>query len=182
MKKTAIKLEGPPYKGSQGHWLLRALFVDVDYPAQRIDDRVLYEPVFSLYGPVEGYVDASATFIELEDPTGRLWAERYLGSWEHWKRLSEAPWFAKRLSEWREELETIELSRAIQRIKELSRGESSAALPASKYLAERGWEKTRGRPSKSEINGELKRQVKIVEAHEEDAKRMGFKLVQGGKS
>lgn len=176
-------LTGPPYKGEKGHWLMRPLFVDIPMPHATEDDtRRNYEPIFSLYGPVEGYIDVRTTFIELEDPTGLLWAERYLGSWEHWKRLQEASWFATELSKWRDELDAIELSRAIKKIKELSQGDTSAALPAAKYLAEKGWQKARGRPSKAEIAGELKKQVEIVEAHTNDAARMGLTIVQGGKA
>ena len=174
-----IKLDKPPYKGERGHWLLRQLFVE--YEDMHNDDRNSYVPIFSLMGK-EGYIDVGATFVALRDPTGRLWAERYLGSWEHWTRLEEASWFSERLSKWRDEIDTIFTSEAIQRVREIAAGESSQALAASKYLAEKGWQKTRGRPSKAEINGELKRQVKIIEAHEEDAERIGLKIIKGGKS
>lgn len=176
-----ITLNGPPYRGPGGHYLTRVLFVDLPKTHPSVEDK--YVPVFSLYGPVDGYIDARATFIELRDPTGRLWAERYLGSFEHWKRLSESSWFAPELTKWREELNAIFTSEAILRIQQIAASESTQALAASKYLAEQGWVSSkRGRPTKAEIQGELKREVRKLEAHEEDMARIGLKIINGGKT
>jgi hypothetical protein len=177
-----ITLKAPPYKGTHNHWLTRPLFVDVEFPA-KFDGRQLYQPIFSLYGPVEGFIDAHQTFVDLRDPTGYKWAMAYLGSFEHWSILSQSSWFKPELEKWKAELDVLFTAEAVQRIREIAAADSAQALPASKYLAEKGWEKTRGRPSKAEMEGELKRQVQKLESYEEDQKRMlGLTVVTGGKS
>lgn len=174
------KLTSPPYKGTQGHWLTRQLFADVDYPA-REDGRKQYAPVFSLYGLISGFIDCRSTFVELRDPTGYQWAMKYLGSYEHWSVLSQTNWFKPELEKWIEEIETIFTAEAIQKVREIASGDSAQSLPAAKYMAERGWEKTRGRPSKSEMNKELKKHVERITEHDEDAKRIGLKVITGGR-
>jgi hypothetical protein len=173
-----IVLKGPPYKGEGGHWLTRALFVDL--PVVNGGQEKFY-PVFSLYKPVEGFIDAHQTFLDFKDPTGVLWAERYLGSVEHWNRLCEASWFDLELSQWRRELDQMLTAEAIQKVIEIAKGDGAQALSAAKYLAEQGWVKTRGRPSKAEMSAELKKATKKMEEHEEDMARIGLKVIKGGK-
>jgi hypothetical protein len=74
---------------------------------------------------------------------------------------------------------------AIQKIKQIAdEGNDTQALQASKYLAEAGWDKqaARGRPSKEELKGELKRLANLSEQTNEDLERIGgLKLIKGGK-
>ena len=124
------------------------------------------------------------TFVELRDPTGSKWAHQYLKSWEHWKRIMTTPWFSEWYDEAINELNTKLRSEAFDRIMEISTGSSAQAFPANKYIHSEEWNKKpgkRGRPSKEEVDGELKKQAKIMTREDEDLKRIGLKLIQGDK-
>ena len=143
------------------------------------------DPQFSLYGGIPDVIDAKATFLELNDPTGYKWALKYLGNYEHYKVLTKCTWFQKALDTWMDELKTKLKSEAIEKVSQIAQGASPQALPAAKYLASAEWEKAtsgRGRPSKEELRGELKKAIEKLTIEEEDAQRIGLTLIQGGKA
>lgn len=168
----------PPYKSPLNQWYTQALFWEkvIDLP---IDQR-LFEPIFSLYDDKPGLVNCRKTFVALEDPTGYEWSMQYLGDYEHWKKLMKSKWFQEAYDVWMEELKMKLRSQAIKRIKEIQdEGQPAQALVASKYLASFEWEKAgRGRPSKQEITGELKRAAEALKVEDEDAARIGLKVVK----
>lgn len=173
----------PPFKSCKNQWYTAVLFRErwVDTP---IEDRVI-DCQFSLYNDYPHLINCKSTFIELNDPTGYSWAMKYLGSWEHWERLLRAPWFQEAVETWVRELKIKLKQEAIQKVRKIAQGSSPQSLPASKYLAGADWEgpkTTRGRPSKEELRGKLKESVKQIEQEQEDMKRIGLTLVQGGKS
>jgi hypothetical protein len=169
-----------PYRASNGVWYTKSLFLEQAYGDTRTDT------VFSLYDDVPGLINCQRTFVELGDPTGYKWAMMYLRDWNHWQKLIDVPWFREAYETWVNELSMKQRSEAIARIQDIARSENDAqALPASKYIAERGWEKSlpsRGRPSKSEVAGELKRAIAAATVEDEDAARIGLTLIKGGKS
>jgi hypothetical protein len=143
-----------------------------------------YDPVFSLHTDQPGLINCRKTFLSLRDPTGYLWAVKYLGSWEHWEYLMRSSWFEEAYNGWVRELKTVLKMEALQKIDEIARSGSVQAFPAAKYLASAEWEKavrTRGAPSKEELQGELRNAVKELTVLEEDAQRMGLTIIQGGK-
>ena len=143
-------------------------------------------PVFQARGHARpGLIHAKNTFIELGDPTGYQWAIKYLGSWEHWLLLSKQRWFREFVDEWRDELDMKQKAEAIQVIKEIAlSSDSKNALPAARYLAERGWDKTsgKGRPTKEQVAAELKHEVRQRTQIDDDAERIGLTMIEGGKS
>lgn len=163
------------YRASNGIWRTSSLFYERNADPNQIS-------VFSLHEDREGLINARKTYVELEDPTGYQWAMKYLDSWTHMQKLMRLPWFIEAKESWDEELFFKLRSEAISKIKEIGEGESSLALSAQKYLAERGWEKTeskRGRPTKTEVKGELKRQAQLLEVEDEDMERIGLRVVGG---
>lgn len=72
---------------------------------------------------------------------------------------------------WRDELEVKLRSEGIRNLRKASK-EGSRGVSAAKYLAEKGWEKKRGRPSKEEIERERKIQAAMEDDLEGDAARM----------
>ncbi len=165
----------PPYKSPNNAWYTAALFWDMVI-TRTLEQRMI-QPVFTLHEDKEGYVNCRKTFVELGDPTGYKWAMKYLGDWAHWKELVKAKWFAKALEEWREELRIKIQSEALDVIRAVSITDDKQALVAAKYLAEYGWVKAgtgRGRPSKAEVQGELKKAVEAISVEDEDAKRIGL--------
>lgn len=177
-----IKLTGPPYKAADNRWLTRTLFYE---QVREFAEQSSYEPIFTLGADIPGLVNARTSFLELRDPTGYLWSIKYLGSWEHWERLLTSGWFRDAYEDWVRELKTILRMEALQKIAQIAQGASVQAFPASKYLASAEWDKPSrraGAPSKEELSGELKKAVSVLAQENEDAKRMGLTLIQGGKT
>jgi hypothetical protein len=82
-----------------------------------------------------------------------------VGSWSHWKKLLKRAWFRECRDRWKEELEIKLRSDAIKEMIEQSKGIKGG--PAARWLAEKGWAPTRGRPSKDEVAAERKQQAGI---------------------
>lgn len=172
----------PPYRSKTGGWYTQALFLEVWKTPE--EERPL-PAVFSFHGR-EGYIDARKTFIELRDPTGYLWSQKYLKSWHHFSLLLKCKWFEPEYVSWVEELKIILKQESIQKITEIASSDSPQALPAAKYIASADWEKAttgRGRPSKSEVQGELAKAVKQLSNEQSDLERIGgFTVIQGGRN
>lgn len=174
-KNNSLTKPSKPFKDDLGRWFTGGLFWErwVLQP----DATKVIAPVFTISVDKPGLINARKTFVELDDPTGYQWCMKYLGDWAHWKRLEKERWFQEALAEWRDELRIKHQSEAIQMIKAAQESGDKNALVAAKYLAEYGWEKRgsgRGRPSKAEVQGELKRQAESVSAEDEDIKRIGL--------
>lgn len=172
----------PPYKDNQNRWLTQALFYETNI--ERNPNVTPFDPIFTLYEDRPGLISARKTFVAMEDPTGRKWALTYLGDWEHWLRLMKAQWFRDAYDVWISELNEHLKSKAIAKILEVMKSENGAqALAAAKFIAAEEYKKSgRGRPSKAELQGELKRAVQQLEVEDEDLERIGLKVIQGGKS
>lgn len=176
-----ITLKAPPYKGAQGMWLTSQLFHE-RYIKLAVTERV-YNPIFTLsYQP--NLISARDTFLALEDPTGYKWAMKYLGAWEPFTILLKAEWFLEYYSQWLDELEIALKARAIESIAKIALSATPQALPAAKYIAAGEWKKAahgRGRPSREELKGELRKHVEALSNTNEDARRIGLTIVTGGK-
>jgi len=169
----------PPYKTEQNVWRTASLFHDLvstRAKTQRMDE----EPVFSLHDDIPGLINARKAFVNTNDPTGYTWAMTYLGSWEHFQKLMKARWFREAFDLWVEELAAKRKSEAIAAIREIASDETNKSrLPAARFLAELDKKPhTRGRPSKEEISAELKQQMKELTVEDEDAARIGLRIVK----
>ena len=174
----------PPYKSPNNNWYTYALFYDMSVnKADSLRPKGLEKPVFTFYDDREGYINGARTFVEERDPTGYKWATKYLGSWEHWKVLMNTKWFPQVYENWKEELQTKLAAEAIEQIQKIAISDGQQALIAAKYLAEKGWERrhspsSRGRPTKSEVQGKMAEALRRVEIEDEDAARIGLKVVR----
>ncbi len=173
---------GPPWPTTKlNRYFTKALFWDVAVQL-REEDREDFKPPFTLYKMKPGYICFRTTFVELQDPTGYDWAMQYLGDYGHWKELLKCKWFQEALQTAQEELSQKLKAQALKVVLEIASNGSPASLPAAKYIAERGWEKRAGRPSKVEIDKELKKATEVLDAETEDLVRIGgLKLISGGK-
>lgn len=166
------------YKGLNNVWMTQSLFWDMW--VQLVPKNRHRDPVFTFDSDRPGLINFKRTFVEVGDVTGYQWAIQYLGSYDHWLYLMKREWFAEQYERAREELLTKMRAEAIQNIVSISveSENETQRLAASKYLAERAWEKSRvGRPEKAK--GQLKKEMDIVD---EDAVRMGLTVIPGGKA
>lgn len=114
-------------------------------------------------------------FLELEDPTGYEVSMFFFGCYDQWEAmLQNCRWFRRSVDEWKEELAIKLKARALRKIAEISQSESSQAFQAAKFLAKEEYkEKPKaGRPSKTQIQGELTKAVELAQADNEDLQRI----------
>jgi hypothetical protein len=106
-------------------------------------------------------------------------AKDVFGSWEHWQLLVESGDLVREYIEaWRDEM-TIRLqARALESLFKTALFEGSKGTPAARYLADRGWEVKRGRPSKDEVEREKKIAAGVHDEVQKDIERLGLALVK----
>lgn len=171
----------PPYKNASNVWYTRALFWESAQLQKKSDWPI--DPVFTLRHDKPGLISGRKTFVELGDPSGYKWAMKYLGDWDHWLVLEQCTWFQEYLAEWRKELDAKIASEAMDRIREIAQDPNDkSSLTAAKWLASKPWNQkagsARGRPSKEEVQGELKRQTQKLTQEDEDAARINLRVVK----
>ena len=91
--------------------------------------------------------------------------------WYHWKKICENKILFVYISKWRGELEIKSRASAIRAIVQSAK-EPIKGFAAAKYLAEKGWQKRAGRPSKSEVEQTRKLYAEIDAETEEDMQRL----------
>jgi hypothetical protein len=130
-----------------GRPLTQSLFLEIGYTDYAVYTLKEYDHTHK--GVL--YPSLKKLFLKEEDPTEYSFAEKHLLGWQHWKRLCENKAILAHVTEWREELELRIRSQAVKDMISMCANEGGN-YSASKYLADRGWEKRgAGRPSKTDI-------------------------------
>lgn len=141
------------FKDSHNRYISQGLFLEDSYNT----DLAVYtlDGLDKTYKGVV-YPSLKRLYLEEADPKEYLFANKYLFDWDHWQRLCNNAIIGRHIEKWREELELSLVSEGVSALIDLALNEKS--YQAAKYLAERGWDKReRGRPSKDEVEGYLKR-------------------------
>ena len=158
-----------PYTDSMGRFHTKALFVET------ISKELLAKgitPVYTLNGD-PAYNDIHKMFIASDDPTGYSFAIAAFDSWDHLQHLlKNCQWFRRHYDKWQNELEVKMRSEAIKNL--VKQSKDSKGSTAAKYVAEKGWEKKRGRPSNEEVEKERKQQAMIRDELSQDADRINL--------
>jgi hypothetical protein len=126
------------------------------------------------------YTSMKRVYLEMEDVTEYDFAIATLGSYKHWERLVESPIIRKHIDQWRKELNLKLKARAMKSIIRSATEDEKLSFQAMKYLADNEYldkKGKRGRPSKEEINAELRKEVETSMTFRDDAERIGLKLV-----
>ncbi len=154
-------------KSSNGIPLTQSLFLEIGYTDYAV--YTLKDEDYEYKGKV--YPSLKKLFIEMEDVGEYLFACKYLLGWDHWQRLCANKQVAEHIEKWRYELELKLRSKAIMEIKNKSKFEKG--INASKWLAEKGWDKRKaGRPTKEDIQKETRIQADLDRQFQEDLKRL----------
>lgn len=171
-----IKDKDKAFLDPRGVTLTKSLFFENLYDQKYL--KYKYDPIYTFreYDHHDCY-SLKKLYLEMMDPTEYKVASQLFYGWKHWQKLCELEWFAPHLAEWRAELDIKLTSEACSAIAEQAAKGGKDAIPAAKYLAERGWEKKsgRGRPSKAEVDGERKKQAGLRKVVDNDAARIGIK-------
>ena len=156
-------------KDSMGRGLTQSLFLEINYDTKYA--------VFTLEDEDKEhkgktYISLKKKFLEAEDLVEYDFAKANLLSWDHWMKLNGNKQLRVYFDKWRIELELSIRSAAIKSILDTAI-ESDKGFQASKWLADRGWDKrAAGRPSKEDVDKETAIRSKIQDEYEEDFKRL----------
>lgn len=153
-----------------GRFRTRSLFVEMIQKEQVAAGIV---PIYTLRGNPK-YIDIHQMYIESQDPTEYQFAKEAFSTWEHFQHISSLDWFRSFLNVWRDELEVSMKSQAIKSLMKTATQDGNRGITAAKYIADKGWVKKRGRPSKEEVAKEKRKAAQIKEDLKDDAKRLGL--------
>lgn len=166
-----------PMKDVRGAWRTTSLFYE--YPDNG------YTPLWTIMDTDRNidettYPSLKQIYLSYEHVPGNEYefAVNVIGSWEHWTRLCKSPSLRDIIASWREELEVKVRSDAVKSIIRTSTEGSAAGATAARWLAEKGYAPSRGRPSKAEKEGHLKQDAKIQDEIDDDLIRVGLKAVK----
>ena len=154
------------FTDSQGRYRTKSLFTETIGKEQKAH----FKPMYTLKGDPK-FIDLHDLYMETMDPTEYSFALRAFGSWEHFQHLASLQWFQYYLKSWRTELEVKMRSEGIRQLTNAAK-EGTRGISAAKYLADRGWETKRGRPSKDEVEKERQIQAAMEEELQGDAARL----------
>lgn len=163
-----MQIDKQKLKDSQGRPLTQSLFLEVGYEVDKAvytlkDDDHFYEG--------HTYPSLKKLYLAMEDVVEYDFANEHLLGWQHWQRLNRNKALSKHFQEWREELELAIRSQAIRGIIDMTASDNS--FQASKWLADRGWDKkAAGRPSKTEKIREERMQARIEDEFKSDVVRL----------
>lgn len=157
----------------RGRYKTLSLFLEIAYDSDAIFTLKDYDHEYN----GKTYISLKRLFLEMSDPTEYQFATTHLAGWEHWQKICNNKRLNVEVEKWRVELELKLRAEGVQRI--LKSARSKGNWLAAKFLAEKGWEtRAAGRPSKEDIEREIKIASTIQSEFEEDITRL--KLVQNG--
>lgn len=192
--KEQLKLLQPMMKSTNNRRVLRSLFLESI--GQDILDLEITKPIFTLkdYNVIKEEKDkntgssVATTYWSLKNVYFSYdhipgfeyeFAKDVFNDWDHWVKLAESSSIAQdAIVGWREELTVRLQAKAFSSLFKTAMFEGSKGTPAARFLADRGWEVKRGRPSKDEVAKERKIAAGVDKMVQEDMDRLGLKLVK----
>lgn len=126
------------------------------------------DPIYTLHIDKPGLINFRKRYVALGDPTGWKVAQELLEDYSHWQLLMKCPWFREAKEIWDAELDAKLASEGLDAIKQFAGGvegvSDAITLTAARYLADKAYKRSpkpeaatkRGRPSKEEVEGNLK--------------------------
>ena len=155
------------FKTIQGIWFTQALFLEMGYKPQALF--TLDDQDKEYKGKV--YPSLKRLYLELEDPTEYEVATQHLGGWEHWRRLRGNKAIAEKFDLWKDELNIKLTAKGVKLAIKIAT--DGGTFQAAKWLADTGWDKrVAGRPSKEDVEGELKKQTRDNDDFSDDVMRL----------
>lgn len=149
------------FKDSRGRPLTQGLFLEIGYNTE-FAVYTLKDEDFEYEGKL--YPSLKRLYLEMEDPIEYEFATTHLGGWEQWQRISNNKVLSKYIEPWRKELELKIRSKAVAEVIKFSK--TDKGFQAAKWLADRGFDKRAGRPSKEDIETEKRLQARVAEDYD----------------
>lgn len=160
----AYKPDKSRFKDDKGRYIVQGLFLEDRYNADMA--------TYTFDGEDKNYKGTvfpslKKLYLEYGDPTEYKFANEYLYDWDHWQRLCKNAVVSRHIEKWREELRLALISDGIETMITLSA--EGKSYQAAKFLADAGWDvQKRGRPSKEEVEGELKKRADAEKEFDDD--------------
>ena len=175
-------MENISYKDDLGRYRTQSLFWELRHGV----DTNKYPPVFTTKDEDikrDGitYKSMKKIYMSYDHIPGYEYefAMDVLGSWDHWNKLANdtIPELKNMIQGWRDELDVRLKALGLKALIHASRDNDAKGVQASKYLVEKGYIQKRGRPSKEEMERELKVSTKAKKELNDDLERIGLKVV-----
>lgn len=177
MTKRILKKAVWPFKNAQGARLSKQLFHEIWITLME-ESRVCLPP-FSLNTDREGLINFGRKYIEYGDVTGYKISMELFRDYAYWEFLMRSPWFKEAKENWDRSIYAKQISIATDALNEIARDpEDKGRLSASKFLFDNGLKglglgpARRGRPSKEEVDGQVKLDALAAKEIEDDLKRI----------
>jgi len=168
-------------KDPQGRYRTQSLFYETSSSSEFSE---AYPPLFTTKADDhKGFLSLKKIYFSYDHIPGMEYefALEVFNSWDQWIKLSTESILRATIAEWREELDIRLKANAIKSILATSREESPRGLQAARYMADRGYQVKRGRPSKAETERERKVAAGVSADLQNDMERLGLTIVQGSK-
>jgi hypothetical protein len=169
MKK--LNVDRTHFKDDMQRYRTQALFFEY-YADQEFAVFTLKDEDFEADG--KKYIALKPIYLAMSDPTEYSFAMYVFDSWPHWARLRKY-YLKDHVAMWREEMEMKLVSEGIQQNIKLAK---AGNYNAAKWLADKGWEEKRGRPTKAEKEGRLKQDTAQRKELEADMARIGLVAIK----
>ena len=161
-----MNIDKTKMKDDKGRYFTQGLFLEIGYGKYAV--YTFKEDDYTYKGKV--YPSVKKAYLEMEDPTEYEFAKKYFVDWTHWKKICENKVLRVEIDKWREELE---LQIRSQAIRDIINNSTEGSYQASKYLADRGWDKNAvGRPNKATKAKDDKLKDILDDEFGQDFKRM----------
>lgn len=176
MDDLALVIE--TFKDEKNRWRSGSLFIE------KIQGAVVesgYVPLFTLREyDYEGKLSLKRLYMEAQDITEWKFATSVFGSYECWENLVECKWFKPHALQWRKELA---LKLKVIALEQIKHSTDSQEIKKYQWLYETynrdgASAPKRGRPSKDEVQRELKAEMDRARTYKEDAERLGLSVVK----
>jgi hypothetical protein len=168
-----LKIDKDKMKGEQGKAITQGLFLELQYSPTSMYS--LKEEDCEFRG--KKFPSIKRLYLEEEDPTEYIFANKYFLNWKHWDRICANRLIWKYIDEWRKELDLRLKSKGVRVLINQATHPSKNSFAAAKWLVDAGYDiRRKGRPSKKEIEHDENIQGKIIEEYTDDLARL--KLVK----
>lgn len=154
-----------------GRYKTQSLFLEVAYDPEAM---FTLDEVDKEYKG-KTYYSLKRLYLELEDVTEYEFATRYMADWNHWKKICGNANLMEHIKGWRDELELKLTARNLQKIRELA---AEGNYNAAKYLANKEYASGKGRPTKAEKEGALKKAAMSDDSTKQEGARV-LELIKG---
>lgn len=162
--------ERDKFRGFGSKWLTQGLFFEYGIPPY---ERVLYTTqTWDKEYKGKTYPSLHKLYVEMEDVAEFEFANTYFECYEHWLRIKALPFFKEHYAAMVNELNAKLRSKALHAmLTQLKDGTASQAT--LKYLADEDYNrKSAGRPSREQIDTEVKHQATLHTIYSNDLDRI----------